>query len=153
MAEERAPFSPTEAEVDTNSDSEVVESRQDDRELLQKFIEIYETLPELWDASNSSYMNKVKRNLALDKLLNVYIKIKPGAKREDVRKKINTLRSNYRKEVKKILSSKRSGAGLDEVYNPSSWVFHALSFLRKTEVPANLSSDETPSETQQVSEV
>jgi hypothetical protein len=56
-------------------------------------------------------MNKTKRNLALDKLGNIYRKMKAGANRADVRRKINTLRSKYRKELKKIVTSKRSGSG------------------------------------------
>lgn len=82
-------------------------------------------------------MNKIKRNLALDKLCIIYNKIKSGASRADVRRKINTLRSNYRKGLKKIVASKRSGAGTEEVYQPTSWVFHALKFLHKFEQPVN----------------
>ncbi|KAF6209813.1 hypothetical protein GE061_015564 [Apolygus lucorum] len=39
------------------------------------------------------------------------------------------------KELKKISSSKRSGASADEVYTPASWVFSALSFLERFEKP------------------
>jgi hypothetical protein len=76
-------------------------------EVLRNFIETYEALPELWNSSHPSYMNKTKRNLALDKLGNMYRKMKPGANRADVRRKINTFRSNYRKELKKTVTSKR----------------------------------------------
>ena len=77
-------------------------------EVLRNFIETYEALPELWNPTNPVYLNKTKRNIALDKLMNIYIKIKPGASRADVRRKINTLRCNYRKELKKVLTSKRN---------------------------------------------
>jgi hypothetical protein len=97
---------------------------------LRSFTEIYETLPELWNPADPSYMNKHKRNVALDKLLVVYKETKPEATRADVRKKINSLPTNFRKELKKIETSKRSGTGTDEVYQPNSWVFHALQFLR-----------------------
>jgi len=52
-----------------------------------------------------------------------------------LKKKINTLRSNFRKELKKINDSKRSGAGADDVYEPSSWVFEELTFLTNLEKP------------------
>lgn len=94
-------------------------------------------MPELWNPTSPNYINKTKRNTALDKLLEVYKKIKPTANRVDVRRKINTLRTNYRKELKKILSSKRSGSGTDEVYKPTSYVFYALQFLDKFEQPVN----------------
>jgi len=51
----------------------------------------------------------------LDKLLIIFTKMKSNATRNDVRKKINSLRSNYRKELKKILSSKHSGTGINDV--------------------------------------
>jgi len=55
---------------------------------------LYEQLPELWNSATPSYSNKYKRNEALAKLLLIYKKIKPDAQVVDVRKKINTLRSN-----------------------------------------------------------
>ena len=61
--------------------------------------------------------------------------MKSDATIDDVKKKINILRSNYRKELKKILTSKRSGASSDDVYKPKSWVFHLLHFINKTEQP------------------
>ena len=52
------------------------------KQLMTQFIELYETLPELWNSSCTAY----KRNHALDKLLVILKKIKPDAKREDVKK-------------------------------------------------------------------
>ncbi|XP_074038447.1 ethanolamine kinase 1 isoform X3 [Leptinotarsa decemlineata] len=109
-------------------------------EILRNFIETYESLPELWNSSLDIYKNKTKRNAALNKLLVIYKKLKPEAKLPDVRRKINTLRSNYRKELKKIVTSKRSRNGTDEVYKPSSWVFYALEFLCTWKQPVNAST-------------
>ncbi|KAK9876666.1 hypothetical protein WA026_014043 [Henosepilachna vigintioctopunctata] len=92
--------------------------------------------------TNSNYKNKNKRNAALVKLLSVYEKCKPGATISDVRRKINTIRCNYRKELKKIEDSKRSGAGTDDVYSPSSWVFHALQFINNFEQPVDLGNSQ-----------
>lgn len=101
----------------------------------RKFIEHYESLPVLWNSRLQEYKNKVRRNKALVELLESYKKLNPQATKEDVKKKINSLRSNYRKELKKILQSQRSGASTDEVYKPCSWVFYALTFLGESEVP------------------
>ena len=65
---------------------------------------------------------------------------------KDVRKKINSLRSNYRKELKKILSSKRSGASAD-VYSPSSRVFYSMKFLDRFEQPVNSNVQNQKAET------
>lgn len=52
----------------------------------------------------------------------MFKEIKSDATVDDVRKKINTLRSNYRKILKKIEDSK-------------CWVFHGLNFLAEYEKP------------------
>ncbi|XP_055633572.1 uncharacterized protein LOC129773929 [Toxorhynchites rutilus septentrionalis] len=105
--------------------------------VLKSFITTYEKLHVLWNPTDPNYKNKIKRNAALIKLQAIYVKCKPGATLSDVRRKINTLRSNYRKELNKIEESKRSGAATDNVYIPSSWVFHALKFLNILEQPAD----------------
>src|SRR5258705_3435950 len=53
------------------------ESRTEDVH-LRNLIETYETLPELWDPAHPSYVNRTQRNGALDKLANIYRKIKLG---------------------------------------------------------------------------
>lgn len=115
-------------------------TNHEDDNVLKRFIELYETLPELWNCASPYYINKYKRNAALQKLLEVYKELKPNAS-SDVRRKVNTLRSNFRREKNKIKASKRSGAEADDVYKPTSWVFYALSFLQETESPATLVDD------------
>ncbi|XP_055623622.1 uncharacterized protein LOC129767036 [Toxorhynchites rutilus septentrionalis] len=103
---------------------------------LRKFIEQYELSPELWNQTNGKYKNKTARNLALDRLIPFLERINPtNNTREHVNKRINSLRTNYRKELKKNCASKRSGKSADEIYTPSSWTFFALSFLERFEKP------------------
>ncbi|XP_044730224.1 uncharacterized protein LOC123293463 [Chrysoperla carnea] len=111
----------------------------------QQFIDLYETLPELWNPKNLAYIDKNKRNQALDKLLTICKKVNKNANREDVRKKINTLRSNYKKEMNKIIASKSSGAGPEDVYKPTSWTFYALKFLQNAETSDSDYSNEKES--------
>lgn len=125
--------------VDLQNDGDTVgspSSRDEEQDALRNFIEQYELSAELWNPTNPMYSKKAARNSALDRLIPFLVRIKPGAnKREDVKKKINSLRTNYRKELKKIAASKRSGKSADELYTPSSWVFFALSFLERFEKP------------------
>jgi hypothetical protein len=107
------------------------------RDTLKDFINKYETLQVLWNNNNPDYFNKYKRMKALDTLLPIYRKIKANATIVDVKRKINTLRCNYRKELKKILSRKAE-YGADDAYKSKSWVFNSLHFLDKLEHP-NLS--------------
>ena len=48
----------------------------------------------------------------------------------NVKKKFNSLRTNFRKELKKMRYSKKSGAGTDEIYDPTLWYFNEMSFLQ-----------------------
>lgn len=43
-------------------------------------------------------------------------------------------RSDYRREIKKVLASKKSGAGVEDIYVPSVWYFEDLDFLRDHEI-------------------
>lgn len=58
-----------------------------------------------------------------------YLQVEPDANRDMVTKKINSLRSSYRKEKKKVQDSERSGACADDVYKPSLWYYNLLIFL------------------------
>lgn len=89
---------------------------------------------------NHNYMNKYKRQETLQKLLPLYKKIKPDASVKEVTKKLNTLRSNYRREIHKIKNSIRSGYARSEIYQPTSWVFKMLHFLGESENPVPLGS-------------
>ncbi|CAJ0946105.1 unnamed protein product [Ranitomeya imitator] len=72
-----------------------------------------------------------------------------------VRKKIQALRTVYKKELNKVEKSKKSGAGADDVYVPKLWYFDLLAFTRDQEIPrpaqtvtslCALSAEESPDE-------
>ncbi|KAL4705387.1 hypothetical protein ACJJTC_002410 [Scirpophaga incertulas] len=86
----------------------------------------------------------------LQELVEKYKAIDPNANREIVVKKINNLRTTYKKEINKIKKSCKSGAGTDEIYTPRLWYFELLSFLYDQEVPrpskSNIDEDEDDNE-------
>ncbi|XP_034826816.1 uncharacterized protein [Maniola hyperantus] len=94
----------------------------------KEFILQYQSLPQLWDTSDIRYSNRFERYQALAKLLPIYQKMKPYGTIEDIKKKINSLRSNFRRELKKYMANENSGG-----YYPKVWYFPYLSFLRKLE--------------------
>jgi hypothetical protein len=59
-----------------------------------------------------------------------------SATKDSVVKKISNMHSSYRKELKKVKDSKRSGSE-GEVYEPSPWYFHLLDFLYEQEISRN----------------
>ncbi|CAH2012948.1 unnamed protein product [Acanthoscelides obtectus] len=62
-------------------------------------------------------------------MIKKYNEIDEAANKETVTKKINSLRTVYKKERAKIMKSTKSGAGEDDIYNPTLWYFDLLDFL------------------------
>lgn len=116
------------------------------REQLQDFIENYRNEICLWKTTCKDYHDRNKKNAAYNRLVEKYKSIDPNATRDIVVKKINNLRTTYKKELNKIKQSCKSGAGTDEIYKPRLWYFELLSFLYDQEVPrpstSNIDEDE-----------
>jgi hypothetical protein len=105
------------------------------RKALLEFLECYRSLPILWDTNHVAYSNRQKKSDAYNELLNKFKRVETNATRETVVRKINSMRSAFRKELKKVRDSKRSGASADEVYKPSLWYFNELLFLVDQDTP------------------
>ena len=70
--------------------------------------------------------------------------IDSSVNRDSNKKKINALRTNFRKELKKVESSKPSSAGEEDIqyiYVPKLWYYHELTFLRDQELPRSAISN------------
>ncbi|XP_037936975.1 uncharacterized protein LOC119670827 [Teleopsis dalmanni] len=102
---------------------------EENRNYLRAFIQTYRNLPILWDTSLRDYTNRDKRAEAYEQLVPIYRYLKRDATVEDVKKKINTLRTNYRKELKVVECSRRTGL----LHTPRCWTYPELDFLRNTE--------------------
>ncbi|XP_062125812.1 uncharacterized protein LOC133838659 [Drosophila sulfurigaster albostrigata] len=102
------------------------------KQFLQDFIFSLENQPAVWHAKCEAYKNKNLRNKSWEVLLEKYKKIDEDATIDTVKKKVNSLRTSYRRELQKIRREK-SGAGTDDVYQPSLWYFNDLCFLHDTE--------------------
>jgi len=102
----------------------------DNKTFWHEFIALYRTFPELWKIKSEVYKNRIKKDAAYEKLAEKMKEIDPQANRDLVRNKINSLRTSYRRELKKIKSSQKSGAGTDDIYEPSLWYFNEIDFLR-----------------------
>lgn len=61
-------------------------------------------------------------------LLKKYQERFPTATLDGVKKKINSLRTNYRKKLKKVNDSYKSGAGLEDIYQSHLWYFNEMHF-------------------------
>ncbi|XP_050307343.1 uncharacterized protein LOC126744056 [Anthonomus grandis grandis] len=118
------------------------------KNVLNKFIEVYREHPALWKIKSKDYTNKNLKNVGYDALVNICKEVEPNANREYVSKKIQSLRGSFRKELKKIEQSQRSGASPDDTL----WYFELLQFTIDQELPTE-SIENITSETQNIDEV
>ena len=69
---------------------------------------------------------------------------------ESLKSKINTLRTQYRREVNAFEQSKKSGAGTNDIYKPKLWCFDNLSFINEGEMQRESRSNLDESTNQEV---
>nr|CAI5849989.1 unnamed protein product [Callosobruchus analis] len=106
------------------------------------FIESYREQVCLWDVKSKDYSNKQKRNASYEMLLQKLKEINPQATIEILKKKINNMRTAFRRELKKVQSSKGTGQGGD-TYQPTLWYFDLLLFTTQAETGRKgISTDE-----------
>ncbi|XP_076049017.1 uncharacterized protein LOC143029829 [Oratosquilla oratoria] len=103
--------------------------KRNEREVLLEFIQTYRDHPALWKVKSREYLNKISRNKGLVALQEVLKDIEPNCTREAVMKKINCLRTAFRREYKKFENSKKSGSCPEDIYIPSLWYFDEMMFV------------------------
>ncbi|PIO39251.1 hypothetical protein AB205_0057550 [Aquarana catesbeiana] len=96
---------------------------------MGQFIDRYRDMRNLWEVKNPLYRNKPARKASLEILLQFVKTQVSDADIEFVEKKIGSLRSKYRKKLKKVQASMKSGAAAEDVYVPSLWYYNRMWFL------------------------
>ncbi|XP_049799497.1 uncharacterized protein LOC126234793 [Schistocerca nitens] len=96
-----------------------------------KLIEMYKADEALYNVRHPEYKNKLRRLESYKNIAEVISReIRPGCTAEDIKMKINGLRSSYSHEKAKMLESK-SGASAQAVCTSQVYWFHLLKFLDK----------------------
>jgi hypothetical protein len=85
-------------------------------------------MPVLWQVHSADYSNRTKRDEAWDLLLQLTRDKIPEVDLCFVKKKVDSIRASFRKELRRVRDSKRSGLSADDVYNPPLWYFDLLLF-------------------------
>lgn len=118
----------------------------------EEFIELYKSLPCLWKVKSKEYHDRVVRDGAYEQLVNKMKEIEPEATKHSVIKKINNLRTCYRKEQKKYEASKKSGSSPDELYKTQLWYYDLFDFLGDQDTPraSTLNLDDENTEHEEV---
>lgn len=106
--------------------------KEEEQNFILDFIEVYRSLPALWDIKSKDYANRDAKNAQYTILVTKYKERYPDADKTAVVKKINSLRTAYRKKVSDL---ERSGVGVDEESLPSLFYADALDFLNDTDKP------------------
>ncbi|XP_077286471.1 uncharacterized protein LOC143911471 [Arctopsyche grandis] len=104
------------------------------REFLVEFIQLYRNFPALWQVGSKDYTDRKKKAEAYEILISKFKEIEPNANRETVKRKINSMRSNYRKELRKIRMLQKAEDDTPRYFEPTLWYFDELAFLGQHEV-------------------
>ncbi|CAH2245474.1 jg8719 [Pararge aegeria aegeria] len=113
-----------------------------ERRFLLQCIRLYRDLPALWNVKSKVYHVRAKKDMAYKILLRKYREWFPEATRDDLKRKFNALRTNYRKELRKQMEALKSDT--DPVYEPSLWYYKELAFLdEKKETDSHVTTDGT----------
>ncbi|XP_073411733.1 uncharacterized protein [Dendrobates tinctorius] len=109
----------------------------DRQEFIRELIEMYRSLPCLWKIKSADYNNKYKKKEAYEKLVALFKQHNPSDTVDEtvVKKKIQCLRTVYKKALNKVEKSTKSGAGTEEVYVPKLWYYDLMAFTRDQEIP------------------
>lgn len=74
----------------------------EERSMLEELIENYQSSRCLWDIQCDSYSNRDRRNAAFNSLLEIYKKVYPDATIATLKKKLENMRSAFKREEKKV---------------------------------------------------
>ena len=96
---------------------------------------VYKSETCLWKINSAEYRDRDLKHTAYLKLVTKLQEVEPASTKKTVVTRINGMRSNYRKELKKKRASMRTGSGADEVYTPTLCYFNDLNFLDDQETP------------------
>lgn len=105
------------------------------KNFLKRFINEYKSHECIWKVKSNDYTNKQKKEEAYKGLQTILKETNPSATVDDVKRKINSLRSCFRKEFRRVAQSKAKASETDTIYKPSLWYYDLLLFLKDQEVP------------------
>lgn len=96
------------------------------REFWFEFLQLYRNFPCLWDTKDPCYVRRDVKREAYDVLLAKVHEVDTTATIDSVKKKIDSFRTAFRREQKKVILSMQSGATDGEIYCPSLWYYREL---------------------------
>ncbi|XP_063819789.1 uncharacterized protein LOC135058121 [Pseudophryne corroboree] len=104
-----------------------------DREFTTGFIDVYRASECLWKVRSKDFSNRQKKDQAYRQLVEYSKAHNSDADLLWAKKKIANLRTVFKKEHTRVIESQRSGAGTDDVYQPTLWYYEQMKFLLERE--------------------
>ncbi|XP_022827448.1 uncharacterized protein LOC111357113 [Spodoptera litura] len=108
-----------------------------EQDLLLEVLAKYRDLPVLWDITHKHYNNREVRKEAYESLLEYYLEYDKTATIHTLKKKIENMRSAYKRERKKVENGLVDG----QPYTPTLWYFNHLKFLDQDYTSLDYDSD------------
>ncbi|XP_046396934.1 uncharacterized protein LOC124163874 [Ischnura elegans] len=105
------------------------------QEATNALIDNYSRHEHLFNSKAVNYHNKFLRTKSLNEILLCVEPFRPGTTVQDIKTKVNTLRSQFGAEEQRIKASMKSGCSADEVYVPTFRHYEQLLFLRGHMIP------------------
>ncbi|XP_046829154.1 uncharacterized protein LOC124428752 isoform X1 [Vespa crabro] len=98
-------------------------------EFLAEFIQLYRAQPCLWQIRCKGYKDRLLRGRAYDVLVQKLREVNEYADKDTVIRKINTLRTAFRREYNKVKSSQIASDDPQNQYKSSLWYYDLLKFV------------------------
>ncbi|XP_018011027.1 uncharacterized protein LOC108668349 [Hyalella azteca] len=106
------------------------------------FIRLYEKHPCLWKLKSDAYKDRGAKSQAYKDIIENMKHVVPGISVPIIKRKINTLRGQFRREVRLMLASRETAMLPEQMYQPKLWCYNHLLFLGEDDDeyrdPANL---------------
>lgn len=101
-----------------------------DRQFWTEFLLLYRSLPAVWKVKSPEYSSRALKSAGYEQLVIKLREVEPHANRALVVKKINSFRTNFRRDLRR----RTEGEGLgEEPFKSTLWYFELLGFLEGQE--------------------
>ncbi|KAF5289484.1 hypothetical protein FQR65_LT11858 [Abscondita terminalis] len=100
------------------------------RKQVSLLIDAYEEEHVLYDVKKTSYHNKLLRNEAIQRIIMKCLELRPNTTENDVKTKVNGLRTQFCRELTQLKKKRPSGSGTAGVYKVTLWFFERMLFLQ-----------------------
>lgn len=121
----------TDDEVHNDCQIKTIPGVISEKDFVHLLISLYRESPVLWDSRRTDYLDKAKRQTALQDIVSALRVYRPEFTVDLLKKKINVLRTNFNKALNKIEKNRKSMTSSDDAPPPESviWYYHDMCFL------------------------